>query len=436
MKRRSLIALSTLLAAALLLAGGLRRADSAAPAKSSKSTKSGKAAPAKARATDTVLAKVGSEKITRAEVQKRLDELPDPYKANYSTPEGRQQFLDRLIEERVWLTASRKHGVDRRPEVRRQIEQTERDLLIRTYVNELMAANPAPSDSEAMAFYDAHAAEYRTPATVTMSHILVKSENDAKKVKQSTKNPKQDWKKLVEKFSTDTVTRANSGSLGTVTREGNFASLGAQPALAESAYALGTAAGPGAIGGPWKSGRGWHVVKVEAVKAEGQRAFDQVKPLILRQLSQSRTQDYYRAKLAEEKVALGLSVDSSAVRDFVSQKKTAQQLFREGQETGNPAARIAAYRRLLQEYPDSEVSPQAQFMIGFVYSEELKNFDEAETAFRELLRRYPKSELAESARWMLEHMRSEDAPSLTNAESDSTVRATTKGAVRRPADKP
>jgi tetratricopeptide (TPR) repeat protein len=380
-----------------------------------------------------VLATVGGVKITRAEVQRRLDELPEPYRTNYSTPEGRQQFLDRLIEERVWLTASRKHGVDRRPEVRRQIEQTERDLLIRTYVNELMAANPAPSDSEALAYYDAHVADYRTPATVTMSHIMVKSEGDAKKAAKSARG-KQDWKKLVEKFSTDSVTRAGAGTLGTVTREGNFASIGAQPALAESAYALGTAAGPGAIGGPWQSGRGWHVVKVDAVKSEGQRPFEQVKALIVRQLGQSRTQDYYRARLAEEKVTLGLSVDSSAVRDFVSQKKTAQQLFREGQEAGNPAARIAAYRRLLQEYPDSDISPQAQFMIGFVYSEELKNFDEAESAFRELLRRYPKSELAESARWMLEHMRSDDAPAL--AESDSTGRATTKGAVRRPADKP
>ena len=432
MSRRPYVAGALLLTLALALAGGLRPADSAsAPPKSTKKSTKAKAAPAK---TDTVLARVGGEKITRAEVQRRLDELPEPHRTNYSTPEGRQQFLDRLIEERVWLMGARKHGVERRPEVRRQIEQTERDLLIRTYVNELMAANPAPSDSEAMVYYDAHAADYRTPATVAMSHILTKGESDAKKVKKWAKD-KQDWKKLVERFSIDSVTRANSGSLGTVTREGNFASLGAQPALAESAYALGMASGPGVFGGPYRSSRGWHVVRVDAVKPEGQRAFEQVKALILRQLSQSRSQDFYKARLTEQKSDLGLTVDSSAVKDFVTQKKTAQQLFREGQEATNPAARVASYRRLLQEYPDGEISPQAQFMIGFVYSEELKNYDEAETAFRELLRRYPKSELAESARWMLEHMRSDDAPALTNAESDS-VRATTKGAVKRPADKP
>ena len=40
-------------------------------------------------------------------------------------------------------------------------------------------------------------------------------------------------------------------------------------------------------------------------------------------------------------------------------------------------------------------------MIGFIYSEELKNYDEAEKAFRRLLASYPNSELAASARWMV-----------------------------------
>ena len=122
------------------------------------------------------------------------------------------------------------------------------------------------------------------------------------------------------------------------------------------------------------------------------------------------------------------------MRNFVSQRKTAQEMFREGQEAGTPTARIAAYRVLLEEHPDSDVSPQAQFMIGFIYSEELKNHDEAEKAFHELLRRYPASELAESARWMIAHMRTEDAPAMMNVESDSSGRA--NGATRRPTDKP
>ena len=108
-----------------------------------------------------------------------------------------------------------------------------------------------------------------------------------------------------------------------------------------------------------------------------------------------------------------------AIKNFVAQRKTAQELFKQGQEAGPPTTRIAAYRQLLQEYPDSDVSPQAQFMVGFINSEELKNYDDAEKAFKTLLARWPKAELAASAQWMIEHMRSEDAPSFINLDADS-----------------
>ena len=103
---------------------------------------------------------------------------------------------------------------------------------------------------------------------------------------------------------------------------------------------------------------------------------------------------------------------------------------------GPPRQRIAAYRKLLDEYPDSDVSPQAQFMIGFIHSEELKNYDEAEKAFRELLQRYPKSELAASAQWMVDHMRTEEAPATSSsADSSRPAPHEVRGQGRRPASR-
>jgi hypothetical protein len=353
--------------------------------------------------------------------------------------DGRRQFLDRLIEERTWLLGARKHGVDTRPDVRRQIDQTERDLVIRTYVNEAMAGNPAPTDSEARAQYDAHAADYRVPGSLTLSHVLSKTEGDARRVLGWARTG-QDWKKLVARFTTDSLTRTTGGGLGTVTREGLFTGLGSQPALAESALALASARGEekaeGVIGGPWKSARGWHVVRIDEFRPESARPFEQVRNVIMRQISQSRNQDFYRKRLDAEKADLGFSIDSAAVEDFVAQKKTAQQLFKEGQEAGPPTTRITAYQNLLKEYPNSDVSPQAQFMIGFIYSEELKDYDQAEKAFHTLLDRYPKAELAESARWMIAHMRTDEAPSFMNLEADSSAHATQSRGARRPAGRP
>ena len=362
-----------------------------------------------------VLVRIGKETVTRADLNRRIAELPDQVRANYSTPEGRKQLLDRVIEEKVWMQAAAKEGVPERAQVKRQIETQRRDLIIRTYVNEVMAANPAPGDSAARVYYESHAADYHVPATVTLRHLQTKTEAEAKKLLGWARG-KQDWNKLVQKYSTDTLTRATGGALGTVTKEGAFSSLGAQPALAESAFALGA----GKIGGPYKTARGWHVIKVESVKPESTRPFEQVRAGILRQLGSASSQDFYASQLAVARRSVGVTTDSAAVESFVSQKKSAREMFQEAQNAGLALKRIELYEKLLETYPKSEVSAQAQFMVGFIYSEELKNWDEAEKAFRQLLKRYPDSELAASAQWMVDHMRTEDAPSFVPLQADSS----------------
>ncbi len=365
--------------------------------------------------TSTVLVRFDGGAITAEDVRRRIEEIPEASRAQFATPDGRQRLLDHLIEERVWLVTAQRAGVGERPQVQQQLETQRRDLLIRTYLNEAMANSPAPSDSEVRGYYEAHQADFRTPATVTARHIQTATAAQAQQVLKLARSG-QDWAKLVTRFSTDSMTRAAAGLLGTITRDGNFASLGRQPALAESMFTLGA----GRIGGPFQSARGWHVVRVDEVHPEGTRPLEAMRPAIMRQLGNQHTQDHYRELLEQAKRTLGVSPDTTAIHGFVAQKREPREVFKAAQEIGDPHERIAAYRALLQDYPDSDVSPQAQFMIGFVNSEELKDYNEAEQAFRELLARYPKSELAESAKWMVEHMRTEEAPPFDVPGVDST----------------
>lgn len=403
-------------------------AASGAPAKRPARSVSRRAAVAD---TTQVLVRIGGETITTADFRRRIEEMPEQARAGFATPEGRQQLLDRMIEERVWLVTALRNGVGDRPKVQQQLAQQRRDLLIRTWLAEVMAANPAPSDSDASLFYEEHKDDYRTPATVTLRHIQSPTEAGAKNVFKLARSG-QDWAKLVQKHSADTLTRAVGGSLGSVTRDGQFATLGRQPALAESAFALSA----GGIGGPWKTDRGWHVVKVDEVRPGGWRPFETVRPMILRQLGQQRSQGFYRQQLDEARRRLGVVPDSAVIKKFVSQKKTAREMFNEAQELVAPRERIAAYEKLLAQYPDSGVSAQAQFMVGFICSEELKDYDRAEKAFRAVIDRYPRSELAPSAAWMVEHMRTEEAPPFKLQEADSSKAAppqgTGKGSSGRP----
>ncbi|MFH0919314.1 MAG: peptidyl-prolyl cis-trans isomerase [Fibrobacterota bacterium] len=67
---------------------------------------------------------------------------------------------------------------------------------------------------------------------------------------------------------------------------------------------------------------------------------------------------------------------------------------------------LSEYRRFLRLYTDHKDRYKAQFMIGFVYSEHLKDKDKSVTAYQSVLDNYPSCDLVESAKFMIEHLKS------------------------------
>src|SRR5262249_40104467 len=153
---------------------------------------------------------------------------------------------------------------------------------------------------------------------------------EAKKILGLARVKGADWDKLVKMYSADTLTKKTGGSLGTATREGGFTGIGPQQAIWDSAFALGT----GNVGGPWKTDKGWHVVKVESVRPETLRDFDQVRSFIVRQLSQERTQSYYNEQVTRLKSKFKVSPDSGAIKNWMSAKKSAREMFQDAQAAG------------------------------------------------------------------------------------------------------
>jgi len=152
-----------------------------------------------------------------------------------------------------------------------------------------------------------------------------------------------------------------------------------------------------------------------------------VRTFVSRTLTQQRQSTFYQELLQGARTRVGVTPDSAAIKSYTSSRRTARELFQDAQQAGAPQQRIDGYRKVVEQYPDADIAPQAQFMIGFVLSEELKNYDDAEKAFRQLLAKYPKSELTASAQWMVDHMRSEDVPNFPGADSLAAGAAAGKG---------
>ena len=65
---------------------------------------------------------------------------------------------------------------------------------------------------------------------------------------------------------------------------------------------------------------------------------------------------------------------------------------------------ILAYKKLLEIYPTEPDNYKALFLIGFNYSEYVKNYENAKVYFGRVIKEYPKCDLASSAKWMISNM--------------------------------
>jgi hypothetical protein len=163
----------------------------------------------------------------------------------------------------------------------------------------------------------------------------------------------------------------------------------------------------GEVAGPLRSDKGWHVLRIEDKEEAGLKPLDDVRDDIERSLKPAKTREYYDAVLAQLKERFKATVDEAA---FKPQTRTEEELFTLAQEAEDPLMRLSYYGELILGYPDGEHADEAQFMIGFIHSEELGNYDAARSAFNRLLEHYPDSELRDSANWMLENMGKETPP--------------------------
>jgi len=74
------------------------------------------------------------------------------------------------------------------------------------------------------------------------------------------------------------------------------------------------------------------------------------------------------------------------------------------QNQGNEQEAIQRYQKLIQTYPESPHAYKAQFMIGFIYSEELHDYAKAKEAYQRVIDQYPGCELEDDAQWMIANM--------------------------------
>jgi parvulin-like peptidyl-prolyl isomerase len=167
-----------------------------------------------------VLASVGSEKITMEEFQTELQKMPEYLSEYLSTENGKKQYLDSLVKEKLVFLAAKKEGIKNRPEVKKKLALLEQRIMEEKkkyeeeiLVDEILKEKVVLGDSDVKNYYERHKDEFEKPTEIKVSHILTGTEDEAKRVLERVKKG-EDFSKLAREFSTDKVTSQKGGDLG------------------------------------------------------------------------------------------------------------------------------------------------------------------------------------------------------------------------------
>src|SRR5205085_4646455 len=138
-----------------------------------------------------------------------------------ASEEGRKQYLQLLIREKILLQEARRSGLPNDESYRKAVREFKKNaearlkeyketLLIESYLRKLRAKDLAASDADVKKFYEAHAAEYAQPVEVQAQHILVNSEAEAAAALQRVKNG-ESFEKVAQQVSKDPASAARGG---------------------------------------------------------------------------------------------------------------------------------------------------------------------------------------------------------------------------------
>lgn len=211
--------------------------------------------------------------------------------------------------------AMRKNGIkeDSLPSILKE------KMTLQKYVEKLMNDNVKLTDKDLRDEYEKRKPDFMVKESVEASHILVKSEAEAKKIYDEIKSGK-DFAELAKQHSLDPGSKANGGSLGFFNR-GQMV-----PEFEKTAFSLKN----GEVSTPVKTSFGYHIIKRTNYKPEQVMSFNEVKTNLEQQIKTERQRDFFTKwrektlKEADVKYNQGYESYSIAKKEEATDKKAAE----------------------------------------------------------------------------------------------------------------
>ncbi len=351
-----------------------------------------------AETTENIAASVGDWSITREFIEEYLRRMAEPQRAKYDTPQGRALLAEKLMQEQLAYLEAEKLDMASRESVKKQLDEARRSILVVAYLDEMVDSKARPTDEEMHEYYEAHQDMYTQLETLRAQHVFSKDKQKLEEIKERVVEGGEKLTTMAHLYSEDTITKADGGDLGYFNPGGYIRGVGYSKEFTEAVLTM----EPGQVYGPIKWEKGYSLVRINEKQPAELRPYDDVREEIADRLARDKIENVRTQHFDE--VATRYDTHNYLRDDYEKMQRGPQELFDYAQNSTNPQQRIAAFQQIIDKFPQDQYAPQAMFMIGFVYAEELKDFTMADKTFTELIARYPETEMAQTARWMIDNL--------------------------------
>lgn len=273
-----------------------------------------------------VMAEVNSATITTGDFERELKNLPEYLKAMADTPQGRKEMLDTMVIRELILQQASKDGLDKGPEIEEKLQDLKKRLIVESFLKKKVEAESQVSDADLQKFYEQNKDKFKSGEQMRASHILVKTEKEAKEILAQIKAG-GNFEELAKKNSVDSSS-AKGGDLGW------FGKGSMVPAFEKAALSL----KEGQVSGVVKSDFGFHIIKLTGKRAAGIRPLEEVKDQIKGAIMPTKQQEVFQKIKEELKKTAKISVKEDVLNSMGSKKEESKAGENKPTEAPKPAA--------------------------------------------------------------------------------------------------
>lgn len=228
-----------------------------------------------------VLAVVAGNEITQEDLEDIINKYPEDRRMYLNTERGRKELLEQTIAFELFNKFGNEIGLDNTDEYKNTLNSLAKELLTQMSVQKILS-DVTVTEEEVKKFYEDNKEQFMDKETVSAKHILVESEEAAKKIKEEIDNGSISFEDAAAKYSS-CPSKEEGGNLG------EFGRGMMVPEFENMAFSSEV----GKVTDPVQTQFGYHLILVEKKNEPKEKSFDEVKDMVANQLMQQAQQKKY-----------------------------------------------------------------------------------------------------------------------------------------------